>query len=271
MLEFSQKSRIPITPHGLSHISAVERNYDWLLTEPDLKTFNSSELFVLLVATLFHDAMMVPRKADDDQDARDSHIQRARGFLLREKDLIGLSMHEADAIADVIKGHGVNDLAEIRERVALEAELLDLRKLAACLSIADICHADSTRAPEIVLRHLEMNEDSQYHWRRHLQISGITRSGDAIVMSALTFSEEGERSVFEYKAAIEDQLRIVKPYFHTIFGRIARVELDSKRLESALDQTLQFSTNTPAILRLLIEGVYEREDCLHKRSRAKRS
>ena len=44
LLEYSQGgSRLTFTPHGLSHISAVERNYDWLLPDSDLVTFNGSE------------------------------------------------------------------------------------------------------------------------------------------------------------------------------------------------------------------------------------
>ncbi|OLE55021.1 MAG: hypothetical protein AUG51_05140 [Acidobacteria bacterium 13_1_20CM_3_53_8] len=79
-------------------------------------------------------------------------------------------------------------------------------------------------------------------------------------MSALTFSEQGDQAVLEYKEIIERQLEIVRPYFDTILKPIRRVELEQRRLESPLDQTLQFKTNTPEILRILIEGVYDRED-----------
>lgn len=261
LLEFSQGgAHITFTPHGLSHISAVERNYDWLLPDSDLQGFNSSELFCLVCATFFHDALMIPHRLGDEPDARENHTQRAHDFLLKERELLGLSIHEVDAIAQVIRAHNVNDLSEIPDRVVLGAEVVDLRKLGACLSLADISHADSSRAPEIVFKHLELNADSRFHWRRHLQISGITREEDVILMSALTFSEEGSQAVADYKKAIEQQLKIVRPYFDTVLKPIKRVELMDRRLESPLDQTLQFQTNTPAILKLLIEGVYERED-----------
>jgi hypothetical protein len=142
----------------------------------------------------------------------------------------------------------------------LGSQIVDPRKLAACLSLADIAHADSSRAPEIVFRHLELDEDSAYHWKRHMQISGITRKNDSILMSALTFSDEGDRAVEEYRAAIETQLSIIKPYFDTLLQPIGNVELSIKRLDSPLDQTLRFQTNTPGILKVLIEGVYDRED-----------
>lgn len=261
LLEFSQGgTHLTFTPHGLSHISAVERNYDWLIPEGDLATFNSSEIFCLLCATFFHDAFMIPRKSGDESEARDQHTQRAHGFLLTQRELIGLSIQEADAISQIIRAHAVYDLSEIPERVVLGNEVVDLQKLGACLSMADISHADSSRAPEIVFKHLDFDESSRFHWRRHMQISGITREEDTILMSALTFSEEGAEAVRDYKRSIEDQLRIVRPYFETVLRPIKRVELMERRLESPLDQTLQFQTNTPAILKLLIEGVYDRED-----------
>jgi len=261
LLEYSQGgTHLTFTPHGLSHVSAVEGNYDWLLPEIDLKAFNASELFCLICATFFHDALMIPRKPGDELKARQEHIQGARDFLLRNVDLLGLSIHEANAIAEVIQGHGVSGIGDIAQRVVLGPEVLDLRKLGACLSLADLCHADASRAPEIVLRHLDLNEDSSSHWRRHLQISGITREEDVILMSALTFSDQGAAAVGEYKQLIEQQLATVRPYFETVLRPIRGVELIESRLESPLDQTLQFNANTPAILKLLIEGVYERED-----------
>lgn len=261
LLEYSQGgAHLTFTPHGLSHISAVEQNYDWLITEEDLETFNASELFCLIIATFFHDAMMIPQRLGDEAAAREDHAKRANEFLTRNSESLGLSIHEAYAISQVILAHAVYDFSKIPEKVVLGSEKVDLRKLGACLSLADISHADSSRAPEIVLKHLELDEDSKFHWRRHMQISGITREDDVVLMSALTFSEAGCQAVEDYKKAIESQLKIVRPYFHSILKPIKRVELIKKRLESPLDQTLQFQTNTPAILKLLIEGVYDRED-----------
>src|ERR1700742_759233 len=95
LLEYSQGgTHLSFTPHGLSHISAVEKNYDWLLPDSDLRTFNASELFCLLCATFFHDALMIPHMPGDELKARQEHIERARDFLLKHRDFLGLSIHE---------------------------------------------------------------------------------------------------------------------------------------------------------------------------------
>jgi hypothetical protein len=261
LLEYSQAgAHMAYTPHGLSHISAVEANYDWLLADTDFAEFNGSEIFCLLCATFFHDSMMIPIKMGQEADARRNHTEAAGAFLIKNRDLIGLSLHEADVIGDVIRGHGLNDLSQVSSQVVIGSEIVDARKLSACLSLADITHADSSRAPEIVFRHLEFDEDSSYHWRRHLQISGITRKGESLLMSALVFSDDGKAAVQEYRTAIETELGVVRPYFDTVLQPLKRVELSVKRLESPLDQTLRFQTNTPGVLKVLIEGVYDRED-----------
>jgi len=261
LLEYAQGGgHLSFTTHGLSHISAVEKNYDWLLSDSDTSAFTAAETFCLLAASLFHDALMVPRKLGDEATARTEHVSRARDFLIKNRDSLALSLHEADAIAEVIKGHAVNKIGDIKEKIVLGSELVDLRKLGACLSVSDISHADSSRAPEIVFKHLELNEESRFHWRRHLQISGITRKDDSLIMSAVIFSDDGQVAVTDYKNAIQGQLTSVSPYFNTVLSPIRRVELIISRLESPLQQKLRFQTNTPAILKLLIEGVYDRDD-----------
>ena len=51
LLEYSQGgSHLQYTPHGLSHVTIVEDNYDWLLSE-DIEKFSYTEIFILLSAT----------------------------------------------------------------------------------------------------------------------------------------------------------------------------------------------------------------------------
>lgn len=261
LLEYSQGgTHVTFTTHGFSHISAVESNYDWLLSDDDIRSLNPTEVFCLLCATFFHDTQMIPRRAGLEAQARSEHAKLAQDFLLKHKDLLGLSIHEAATIAQIILGHGVANLTEIQKDIVIGSALVDIRKLAACLSLADICHADSGRAPEIVFRHLDMDEESSFHWRRHLQISGITRKDSQLLMSAHHFSDEGLRAVEEYKEAIERQLTILQPYFHTVLTPLLSVELQTQKLRSQLDIALRFQANTTAILDILIEGVYQRAD-----------
>lgn len=69
LLEYSQGgSHLQYTPHGLSHVTIVEDNYDWLLSE-DIEKFSYTEIFILLSATYFHDAMMIPKYLGDEEKA----------------------------------------------------------------------------------------------------------------------------------------------------------------------------------------------------------
>lgn len=261
LLEYSQSGEhLSFTTHGFSHISAVEENYDWLLSQADIDEFNPAEIFCLLCATFFHDAMMVPRHLGDETVARRDHARRAKEFLVAKHQLLNLSIHEATAISEIIQAHAANSLDDIQSEVVLVNSLVDLRKLGACLSVADLCHADASRAPEIVFQHLVLDEESAYHWRRHLQISGITRKGDRILMSAIFFSDEGEHAIISYKEQIEQQLGFVSPYFRSKLNPLSGVDLQARRLKSQLDVTMRFQANTSAILDLLIEGVYQRAD-----------
>ena len=259
--EYSQAGEhLVFTPHGLSHVSAVEQNYDWLLSPADVSNLNPYEAFCLLVATFFHDSQMVPRLAGGEERARTRHAREAEAFLLKNRDLLGLNTGEAVAIAQIIKGHHVESLNEITRDIAIRADLVNLRKIAAILSLADICHADFGRAPQIVLRHLKMNDYNASHWRRHLQISGITRRGSSIVLSAVIFTEDGESAVRDYKDRIQQQLELIKPYFHSELSQISGVDLQLQKLDSPLDVPLRFRADADAIVRILTAGVYERKD-----------
>jgi hypothetical protein len=178
----------------------------------------------------------------------------------KNRDLLGLSINEVNAISEVIRGHTVDALDAIEPEVVLGTDIVDIRKLAACLSMSDICHADESRAPEIVFRHLDLDEESARHWRRHLQIGGIARKDDRIRMSAVCFSDAGQKAVNDYKGEIERQLARVKPYFHSVLSRLTGVDLTVQRLESELDVTIRFRANAPAILNILVDGVYQRHD-----------
>ena len=260
LLEYSQGgSHLQYTPHGLSHVTIVEDNYDWLLSE-DIEKFSYTEIFILLSATYFHDAMMIPKYLGDEEKARASHAERANDFITKHYVELGLQLNEAVAIGHVIKGHSVDALDELQGSLVLGSDKIDIHKLVACLSISDICHADESRAPWIVKAHLEIDEESEYHWSRHLQISGITRDNEDLIMSAIVFSKEGEKAIYAYKEMIEKQLIICRPYFNTKLKPLNSVKLNITYLKSPLDQPLKFNTNMPEILNLLIEGVYSQEE-----------
>jgi len=261
ILEYSQGGQhLSFTPHGLSHVTAVELNYDWLLSQTDIDSLNASECFCLLVATIAHDVLMIPRRAGDEARARKEHAKKPLSFLQANGDRLHINIHEAQAIADIIRAHGVTDISEINEHTILSHDRVNLQKLGACLSMADLCNADESRAPGIVFNYLTLDEESATHWRRHMQIGGIMRSGTSIEVSATTFTDEGDEAVQEYIETIEEQLSIVSPFFRTELTPILDVKLTKRRLASPMDQELTFRTDPGSILETLTSGVYDRPD-----------
>jgi len=257
MLEYSQAgSHMFYTPHGYSHVSRVEQNYDWLLSLDDIDSFNKSELFCLLVATYFHDAMMIPQKPGLEEKARSEHAITARDFLTENCELLTIDIHEADCIGEIIRGHHVHSLDELSPDTVLGTDLVDQRKLAACLSMADICHADASRAPLIVSRHLDLDPDSHWHWRRHMQIGGITRKDDLILINAMTFSTDGEKAIAAYCDEIRNQLSLVRPYFHSRLAPITDVRLRVTKAKSPVERPLEFRADMSRLLDLLVNSVY---------------
>jgi hypothetical protein len=263
LLEYSQGgTHVTYTPHGLSHVLAVEKAYDWLLSKDDIGEMSAIECYCLLLATLLHDALMVPRRLGDEGHARLTHATAPRDYLMEHGERLGISRHDAHAIGEIIRAHGVDTLDDIPERTVLGDSTVDLRKLGACLAIADICHADSSRAPQIVFDYLSLDQESSRHWRRHLDIGGITRpqGSTQLLISALAFSDEGERAVSDYADEVRAQLVRVRPYFSETLLPISTVELSITRMSSPVDRDLRFKTDMSSVLRILIEGVYERSD-----------
>ena len=214
----------------------------------------------MLVATIAHDVLMIPRLAGDEARARQQHAEKPLSFLQANGDRLHINIHEAQAIADIIRAHGVNDISEVNEHIVLNHDRVNLRRLGACLSMADLCNADESRAPRIVFDYLTLNEESATHWRRHMRIGGIMRSGTSIEVSATTFTDEGDEAVQDYIEMIKDELNIVVPYFRTELTPILDVQLIKRRLASPMDQELTFRTDPGSILETLTSGIYDRSD-----------
>ena len=261
LLEYSQAGQhLSFTTHGISHIAAVERNYQWLLSPNDLADFTAAEAFVLLCATYSHDLFMIPKQPGDEARARSTHATSAGVNLAKLQSDLGISSSDAYMIGEVVRAHHVQSISEIHEDMMMGAERVRLRMLGACLSMADICHADQSRAPSIVFKYLELEEESAWHWKRHMQITGIGRSESAITVSSLAFSEEGEKAVQAYAQEIRDQLERIKPYFASKLQTIDQVLPDIRILDSEFEQDLSFQTDTSSVIELLVQGLYRRSD-----------
>ncbi|MBR1224420.1 hypothetical protein JQ600_05790 [Bradyrhizobium sp. AUGA SZCCT0176] len=238
LLEWAQAgAHLSYTTHGLSHVQRVERNYDWLLGEDDISDFSPSEAFCLLCATYCHDICMIPKFVGDEPRARAEHATRAASELRKLQGQLGLTASEATYIGEVIRGHHVESVSELQADAVLGSDSIRIQMLGACLSMADVCHADESRAPQIVFSYLSLEEESASHWKRHMQISGINRTSNKILLSAITFSDEGRLAVEKYAAEIETQLQRVSPFFHSKLLPLSEHRSDDGSSSRALPST----------------------------------
>jgi hypothetical protein len=126
--EYSQAGEnAEFTPHGLSHISRVERNAEIFLGDVGLQDLNATEIFILLVSTFFHDAFMIPRSSGDGARARQTHAIDAKANLNQINSQLNLIPQEIFAISEVIRGHAVNRIpvpAPIREYLGKNIKLV---------------------------------------------------------------------------------------------------------------------------------------------------
>ncbi len=79
-------------------------------------------------------------------------------------------------------------------------------------------------------------------------------------MSAYYFSDSGEEAVRDYVDSIDQQLQIIRPYFDSQLEPITGVKLLGTRKRSPIDTPISFDADVPAVLRLLIDGVYQHDD-----------
>lgn len=262
LLEFSQGgAHISYSPHGLSHVSYVEDYYDVLLPDKTIREISSIEIFVLLVATLFHDSMMIPSRLGEEKKVRKEHATRALDFLSENSEILSLTKGEAFAIGKVIEGHAVDSISELGAPIPVGSHSINIQFLASCLSLADLCHADESRAPRIVFKHLVLDEESEYHWKRHMSISGISIQDNAIVIGAMVYDDLGKKSIEEYREMIEMQLKRVKPYFDSKIRKIdSQVKLELLKRDSPFDRELSFRADMPELVQMFVKSIYSRED-----------
>ena len=173
------------TPHGTSHLQAVEDNLYRLIPDEYHKKLGEAEKFFLLGAAWLHDIGMLKgifheenEKYLRDDVIRENHHIRSAKYITSQYRSLGLKEIEAPAFALLAHYH--------RRRTPIERcpEYLPvpghgnirIKLLAAYLRLADSLHVDGTRAPSeqyAILLTYNIPSKSKLHWLRSKFVIGI--------------------------------------------------------------------------------------------------
>ena len=209
------------TEHGIDHINRVLDNVSELLGG-SVDDLNSEELYLLLMAVLFHDVgMLVSREYHQNQiDLVYNVIRGTQSEIRPEKRLIkqiirAHSGKSADGSPDTLK--------DVDTKAPFEGKGVRLRELSAILRFADELDEQRERAANFALKcDMVPQESRKYHeYSQSVQIH-IDRNDGRIVLSYdISLEDNGTDFasridyVFERIAKLDNERRYVR--FHSDF------------------------------------------------------
>lgn len=206
------------TGHDIGHINRVlEKAYMLLGTSID--EINCEELYLLLMAILFHDSGMLISREDHQNkiDLVFDHIRGTGDEIRPEKKWV-------KRIVRAHSGKGLDDTADtlkdVDEKVSFNKKDIRLRELSAILRFADELEEDKGRAANFALETDRLPDSStKYHeYSRGIQVH-IDRLGGRIVIGYNCSVAPDEKDfesricyIFERITKLDNERRYVKYY-----------------------------------------------------------
>jgi hypothetical protein len=251
------------TPHDFTHSSNVIGIMNWIIPDSVKPTLNDHEIFFLIVAGWLHDWGMVCEHGESPEGVRAIHHVRTEEKFLALHDKLGLDLHEAEIIGRIARGHRVEDLNSslFDEQVFSSNIHVDIRFLSAVLRIADECDISYNRVPELIYYSLNPKEASEEHFKEHLDIGGVGKSGDhKIVFNATAFDPKGAQTLKELAAKMQRELDHIKAILAVRNIRLEYVE-PTIYARGFVNEPIAFRLDEASVTQLLIgEALYSRKD-----------
>jgi hypothetical protein len=156
--------------HGAAHIERVLEKLDFLLGPAPLTSLNVYELFLTMVAILYHDIGIL--RGRDQHNVVSGLLLEAEqcGRLLNsdDKELIVAAVVSHSSSADIGKECG-----GWNEEHPVGGYLVRPRTIAALVRLADELDEDKRRADSLVQSELQVPDESRFYWEFCQRISGI--------------------------------------------------------------------------------------------------
>ena len=177
--------------HGLQHSFRIIRYISEILNEEEIKELSETEIFILILSALFHDAGMVAHSDSHTGKIREHHHEFSEEFINQYfQDKMNM-LGNADRIKSVViftcKGHGlkISELYKDKnfcKQDRIENDLVRYSVMAILLRIGDLMDIDSNRVNEFVLKSFydEYSKISLEHNLRSLNVQIYNYSPEEI-------------------------------------------------------------------------------------------
>ena len=202
-----RQNRPDSNENGFVHIQAVEDNI-WRLLQTttllnkanNLGDFMPFELFLFSCAACCHD---FDKALENALPEGFKHGEGSGDFVGKNKDTLGLTRPQANAISSVISIHDLNldkfqkELSLLNTNQASPIGSYNLQRLAVLLKAADILHCDNSRIPSLGIEPNKLEGlDRKKHLCRYCT-DGWCPNGTRIVIQASPRTEEEIEAVSE--------------------------------------------------------------------------
>jgi KaiC/GvpD/RAD55 family RecA-like ATPase len=233
LASFWQNYAQNFTNHGQHHFKAIEENLNYFIP-PEIKmTLHPHEIFLLLIGVWTHDVGMMRKKEETEtlNEIRKKHNERSEEFVKDNRNLLNINWEEAYVVSQLCLGHRyVVDINKITENMMIGNTKVRIRFLTSLLRLGDAFDVTAARAPEWAFNALHLDEESEYHWKRHSKITGISYEHEnrKIVVNGLIEKPEEKKLVKDMVEELNKELKSVQDVLldHRIF--YTKVEQETK-------------------------------------------
>ena len=265
LLVFTHSKFPYFTNHDFTHSKRVENILNWLILDEFKEILLPYELFLLILASWFHDIGMIGKEEEDPEHIRNVHHIRSEEKIREIHQLLGLNEHEALILGKICKGHRKEDLNTKYYRSIPLGQGVNIRVklLASLVRLADEFDITNERVSEIMFYELSKNSESVNEYKKHFAVGGIAYDRNLqhkIIFSGTASDPKGSEILEEIEDKLSKTLDSVKIILASLGIIIDVIELDVIP-QGFIHKEIKFNISESNILELLVgDHLYRSKD-----------
>jgi hypothetical protein len=241
-LEFVRTQFPGYTDHSLQHSLRIIDKVGRILEKDAQKNLSSAELFILLLAALFHDVGMVADTKMDSVEVRREHARRSGEFIrryLKERlTIVSEHHHRLGAqLSFIVEAHSLtwDEMVARQEFQRPETVMNQLVRsdiLAILLRVGDLLDLDSERSPhslQLCTPGFFLDEKSLLHHHRHQHVTSFRADTKEIRVDVESHSKEEHQLWNEWFVYLRQDILQANTY--VFVGNLEKFRLPPPRLD----------------------------------------